>query len=88
MVLNESQKKANDKYEAKRREAMERLPGGYITAEQNNLLIELSKLRGSKKDAIIDAVALAVSLYRDGAEAHKMIVDAKQKLGLIPKSGD
>ncbi len=49
---SQAQAEADARY-AKKRAEKHRLPGGYLTAEENQLLEEMAVIYGSKKEAII-----------------------------------
>ena len=53
----QAQQAADGRYEAKRA-GMARLPGGYLTKEEADLLDELAAIHGSKKAAIFKGLEL------------------------------
>ncbi|EKP0318723.1 hypothetical protein JFQ90_004005 [Aeromonas veronii] len=53
----EVQKAADRRYE-KKRAGMARLPGGYLTQEEADLLDEMAAIYGSKKSAIFKGLEL------------------------------
>jgi hypothetical protein len=57
MVTTDAQKRANKKQDEQRR-GLPRLPASYITDAENELLLEMSKIYGSKKAAIFNGLSL------------------------------
>jgi hypothetical protein len=62
-----SQKAADSRYEAKR-SGMSRLPGGYLTKEEADLLDELAAIYGSKKTAIFKGLELLKKISENPSE--------------------
>lgn len=54
---SDAQVLADARYEEKRK-GRPRLPGGYLTDEQDNLLTEMAKIYGSKQKAIFKGLEL------------------------------
>lgn len=61
---SKSQLAADKRYEAKRK-SQKRLPGGYLTEEEDKLLCEMAERHGSKKLAIFKGLELL-----KGSETH------------------
>ncbi|OCG58791.1 hypothetical protein [Gilliamella sp. Nev3-1] len=57
MAITDAQKRANKRQDEQRR-GLPRLPASYITDEENELLLEMSKIYGSKKEAIFEGLSL------------------------------
>jgi hypothetical protein len=57
MVTTDAQKRAYKKYN-KKQSGRPRLPGIYLTDEENELLVEMSEIYGSKKEAIFKGLEL------------------------------
>lgn len=53
----DAQKKADKKYDEKRK-GKPRLPGGYLTEEEDKLLREMANIHGDKKTAIFKGLKL------------------------------
>ncbi|MGU5889751.1 hypothetical protein [Aeromonas hydrophila] len=62
-----AQKAADGRYEAKRA-GMARLPGGYLTQEEAELLDELAAIYGSKKAAIFKGLELLKKISENPSE--------------------
>ena len=58
---------ADGRYEAKRA-GMARLPGGYLTQEEADLLDELAAIHGSKKAAIFRGLELLKKISENPSE--------------------
>ncbi|QYN45183.1 hypothetical protein GYM75_10145 [Gilliamella sp. ESL0441] len=64
MSLTEAQKRAMKK-QAEKRIGMPKIPCTYITDEENDLLIEMAKIYGSKKAALIRGLRLLKIAQKD-----------------------
>lgn len=62
-----AQQAADGRYEAKR-SGMARLPGGYLTQEEADLLDELAAIHGSKKAAIFKGLELLKKISENPSE--------------------
>ena len=61
-----SQRKKWDKtYEEKRKEELYRVPTIHLTLEQNNMLLALADIYGSKKEAVIEGLVLLMESTND-----------------------
>ncbi len=64
---SKAQLAADGRYEAKRA-GMARLPGGYLTKEEADLLDELAAIHGSKKAAIFKGLKLLKKITETSSE--------------------
>lgn len=58
---------ADRRYEVKR-SLMQRLPGGYLTQKESDLLNEMASIHGNKKNAIFKGLALLKKQSEDNSE--------------------